>query len=75
MEHSTAKKTMSSMLMVALLFSALVISPSQSREVPVHVHQSTGGDDAASTRRLTRGVPFKPPPPADNSGNPCGCGQ
>ncbi|CAL9084647.1 unnamed protein product [Musa textilis] len=75
MEHSTAKKTMSSMLMVALLFSALVISPSQSREVPVHAHQSTGGDDAASTRRLTRDVHFTPPPPADNSGNPCGCGQ
>ncbi|URD97208.1 hypothetical protein MUK42_31277 [Musa troglodytarum] len=74
MEHSTTR-AITSILVAALLFSALVVSPSHCREVPVHHHPSTGGDGEVSTRgfvSLGRESLFTPPSPTANMSPPGG---
>ncbi|KAG1346949.1 hypothetical protein COCNU_06G007780 [Cocos nucifera] len=69
MEHSTPK-TLLSLSLVALLFSALIVSPSHSREIPSWNHPRRGGDVAGSWQghgRMARAAAFLPPSPAANS--------
>ncbi|KAG1368077.1 hypothetical protein COCNU_14G005450 [Cocos nucifera] len=72
MERSTPKILLS-LSLIALLFSAFIISPSHSRKISGCSHPTTGGDVAGSSRglaRMAREAELAPPSPTANRRDP-----